>query len=272
MFKYITSKPLWANILAAIGLIILLVLLFFISLSWITGFGKTEKVPSVVGQNSTAAKKILEDKGFHVALQDSVYVDSVAKLAVVRQSPEPDAIVKQGRTIYLTINRSLAPMVEMPNLVGFSIRSAEMYLQSLGLKLGVINYKPDIARNVVLEQTWNDVEVKPSSKIPLGSSIGLVLGSGVGTGEIDVPNLIGMTLVEAKSFLSSLSLNLGSVIPVGNIADTNAAFIVKQSPDITIETTPGQKSNNKIRTGQLLDIYISAVAPIKDSTQIPNNQ
>lgn len=272
MFKYITSKPLWVNILASIGIIILLVVLFFLSLGWITGFGKSEKVPSVVGQNAEAAKKILEDRGFHVALQDSVYVDSVAKLSVVKQSPEPDAIVKQGRTIYLTINRSLAPLVEMPNLVGFSIRSAEMYLQSLGLKLGLINYKPDIARNAVLEQALNDAEVKPGTKIPLGSVINLVLGSGVGGGEMDVPNLIGLTLTEAKSWLTSLSLNIGSVIPVGTIADTAGAFIVKQSPDAYVEPVPGQKAANKIRSGQLLDIYISAVAPVKDTAQIQSNQ
>jgi beta-lactam-binding protein with PASTA domain len=147
-----------------------------------------------------------------------------------------------------------------------------MYLQSLGLKLGIINYKPDIARNAVLEQTLNDIEVKPGAKIPLGSSIGLVLGSGVGGGDFEVPNLIGMTLLEAKSWLTSLSLNIGSIIPVGAIADTNAAFIVKQSPDVYIETVPGQRSSNKIRSGQLLDIYISAAAPIKDTVQAPINQ
>jgi beta-lactam-binding protein with PASTA domain len=163
-------------------------------------------------------------------------------------------------------------MVEMPNLVGFSIRSAEMYLQSLGLKLGLINYKPDIARNAVLEQTFNEIEVKPGTKIPLGSSIGLVLGSGIGGGDMDVPNLIGMTLMEAKSWLTSLSLNIGSIIPVGTIADTNSAFIVKQSPEVYLETVPGQKSTNKIRSGQLLDIYISAVAPIIDTVQAPINK
>jgi hypothetical protein len=89
---------------------------------------------------------------------------------------------------------------------------------------------------------------------------------------MDVPDLIGMTLVEAKSWLSSLSLNIGSVIPVGTISDTNASFIVKQSPDVYIETIPGQRSSNKIRSGQLLDIYISAVAPIKDTIQAPINQ
>jgi len=250
----------------------LMIILFFFSLGWITGFGKTEKVPSVVGQNAIAARKILEEKGFQVALQDSVYVDSVAKLAVVKQSPEPDAVVKSGRTIYLTINRNLAPMVEMPNLIGFSIRSAEMYLQSLGLKLGPINYKPDIARNAVLEQTLNDETIKPGTKVPLGSIIGLSLGSGVSGGDLDVPDLIGLTVGEARSWLASLSLNIGSVIPVGTIVDTNASYIVKQSPDASIETSPGEKSSNKIRSGQLLDIYISAVAPVKDSTLNTTNQ
>ncbi|MBY0479774.1 MAG: PASTA domain-containing protein [Chitinophagaceae bacterium] len=272
MFKFITTKPLWANILAAIGLVLLLILLFFGSLDWITGFGKSEKVPGVVGQNASAAQKILEDKGFHVALQDSVYVDSIAKLAVVKQSPEPDAIVKKGRTIYLTINRSIPPMVEMPNLIGFSIRSAEMYLQSLGLKLGIINYKPDIARNAVLEQSIKDVAVKAGTKISLGTAVDLVLGSGVGGGEMEVPNLIGLTVNESKSWLSSLSLNFGSVIPVGAITDTGAAFVVKQNPEPYVEPTPGQKSANKIRSGQLLDIYISAVAPVKDSLSKPVNQ
>ncbi len=268
MFKFITDKPLWVNILAGIGLLVVLVLLLFGSLQWITGFGKSERVPSIVGQNAVAAQKILEEKGFQVALQDSVYVDSIPKLAVVKQSPE-GAIVKKGRTVYLTINRMVPPQVEMPNLIGFSIRSAEMYLQSLGLKLGYVNYKPDIARNAVLEQLFADQNIKPGTKITLGSTIDLVLGSGVTGAEMEVPNLVGLTLNEAKSWLSSISLNLGSVISVGPITDSGAAYIVRQNPELFTEAVPGQRVNNKIRSGQLLDVYISAVAPPKDSAQAP---
>lgn len=269
MFKFITDKPLWVNILAGIGLLVVLVLLLFGSLQWITGFGKSERVPSIVGQNAVAAQKILEEKGFQVALQDSVYVDSIPKLAVVKQSPEADAIVKKGRTVYLTINRMVPPQVEMPNLIGFSIRSAEMYLQSLGLKLGYVNYKPDIARNAVLEQLYADQNIKPGTKITLGSTIDLVLGSGITGAEMEVPNLVGLTLNEAKSWLSSISLNLGSVIAVGPITDSGAAYIIRQNPELFTEVVPGQRVNNKIRSGQLLDVYISAVAPPKDSAQAP---
>ena len=52
--------------LTGLGLIIVFVLIFFASLSSLTGYGKVEKVPSVTGQNIVAAVKLLEDKGFDV--------------------------------------------------------------------------------------------------------------------------------------------------------------------------------------------------------------
>ncbi len=271
MFKFITEKPLWVNILAGLGLILVLILLFFGSLEWITGYGKYEKVPSVAGQHILAAQKILEDRGFEVTIQDSVYIDTVAKQAVIRQSPEADAMVKQGRTIYLTVNRVIPPQVEMPNLAGFSIKSAEMYLQSLGLKLGYVTYKPDIARNAVLEQLLNDETVKPGTKIPIGSVISFVLGSGIGTGETDVPDLIGKTLDEARSFLSTISVNIGSIIAIGPIKDSATAFVIRQSPELFSGALgpAGEKLPNKIKQGQIMDLYISETPPVIDTVRTP---
>ncbi len=274
MIKKITSKPLWVNILAGLGLVLILLLLFFASLSWLTGFGKTEKVPSVAGQNFEAAKKILEDKGFDVVIQDSIYIDSIAKAAVIRQIPDADAIVKHGRTIYLTINRTVPPQIEMPNLAGFSIKSAEMYLQSMGLKVGDISYRPDIARNSVLEQFMNGIPIKPGTKIPLGSVIGFVLGSGMGGNEMDVPNLVGMTLDEARNFLISSNLSVGSIVGMGPITDSAGAFVIRQTPDVLTDSIgpSGLRVPNRMRQGQVLDIYISSSAPPKDSTSLlPNN-
>ena len=122
------KKPLWVNILTGIGAFIVLLILFFFSLGWITGNGKTEKVPNVIGLDVTAAQKNLTALGFDVVLQDSIYVDTLARNAVLRQTPEADEIVKKGRTVYLTINRVIAPQVDMPNLVGFSIKKALLFL------------------------------------------------------------------------------------------------------------------------------------------------
>jgi beta-lactam-binding protein with PASTA domain len=273
LIQKIVQKPLWQNILIGIGFLFLLLIVFFLSLGWITGFGKTAKVSSVVGQSYVAAQQQLEKEGFEVVILDSIYVDSVAKLAVIRQTPEADEIVKAGRTIYLTINRMVPPQVEMPSLVGFSLKSAELYLQSLQLKLGAITYKPDFARNAVLDQLFNGVPIAQGVKIPLGSTISLVIGTGLGGEETDVPNLVGLTYPEALNQLSLQGINLGSVLSVETIKDSAASFVFRQTPGYLsnkLDSLTGMPLINKIRQGQLIDLYLSTTPPPKDSIPSPS--
>lgn len=270
--EQITRKPLWVNMLFAFLLVITLVFLFFGSLAWVTSFGKTQKVPSVTGQNVLAAIKTLEASGLDVVIQDSVFIDTLAKQAVVRQIPEAESIVKTGRTIYLTINRTIPPQVEMPNLAGFSLKSAEMFLVSLGLKMGSLTYRPDIARNAVLEQLVGDRPIAPGTKIPTGTVINFVLGSGEGSGEMEVPQLVGLSFEAAKLMLQTLNLNLGAVVALNPITDSAASFVVKQSPPALSDSLDinGFKVVSKIKSGQLIDLYISSTPPNPtDTTQSP---
>ncbi len=273
LLQKIVQKPLWQNILIGIGGLFFLLVLFFLSLGWITGYGKTAKVVSVVGQSYAAAKQQLEKEGFEVVILDSIYVDSVAKLAVIRQTPEADEIVKSGRTIYLTINRIVPPQVEMPSLVGFSLKSAELYLQSLQLKLGTVTYKPDFARNAVLIQLFNGVSIDPGVKIPLGSTIGLIIGTGVGGEETDMPNLVGLTFVDAKNLLALQHINMGSVLSLETIKDSATSFVFRQTPGYLsskLDSLTGLPLPNKIRQGQLVDLYLSNTPPPKDSITNPS--
>jgi eukaryotic-like serine/threonine-protein kinase len=268
VFKFITSRPLWVNILAVIVLILLIVLFFFSIIGWLTKHNHFEKVPGVVGQNIDNATKILEAKGFDVEIQDSIYVDTAARLSVMKQSPEAETIVKSNRTVYLTINRAVPPLTVVPNMVGFSFRSAEMMLNSLSLKLGDTSYKPDIAKNSVLEQLYQGKPIAANTKIPMGSTIDFVLGSGLGSAEMNVPNVIGMSLGEAKSYLASLNINLGAIIPP-DLAGNNEAFVYKTNPPQYTEAAPGQRVTNKIRPGQLLDLYVTVTKPATDTTTTP---
>jgi beta-lactam-binding protein with PASTA domain len=268
----ITRRPLWVNMLAALGVVLLFVLIFFATLSWLTGHGKIQRVPSITGQNILSATKTLEAAGFEVVIQDSVFIDTLAKQAVVRQIPEAESMVKNGRAIYLTINRTVAPQVEMPNLAGFSVKSAEMYLISLGLRMGEISYRPDIARNAVLEQLLGDRAIAPGTKIPIGTVINFVLGSGEGMGDIEVPQLVGLTFEAGKMMLQTMNINLGAVVAVTPISDSAAAFIIRQSPAALSDSLDmsGFKLPNKMKTGQLMDLFISNTAPAAaDSTNSP---
>jgi len=229
-------------------------------MGWLTKHNEYEKVPGVVGQHIDQAIKVLEAKGFEVEIQDSVYVDTAVRLSVIRQAPEPDATVKANRTIYLTINRAVPPLTTVPNMVGFSFRSAEMMLQSLGLKLGDTSYKPDIAKNSVLEQLYNGSPIAANTKVPMGSTISFVLGSGLGTAEMNVPgNIIGMTLGEAKAYLMSMNINVGAIVPA-EMSNNDEAFVYKTNPP-QYSDQGGGRVQNRIRPGQLLDLYVSSSKP-----------
>lgn len=268
MFKFITNKPLWINIVVGVLLLVVIILGFFASLGWITSHNKYEKVPDIVGQSIFAAKTLLEAKGFKVEVSDSVFTTEVPGLTITKQIPLADALVKNGRTIYLSINRAVPPLIDMPSLVGYSYRSAELYLQSLGLKLGDTSYRADFARNAVLEQLYHKEIIKAGTKIPLGSTIDFVIGSGVGSNDLNVPDLVGLTLSQAKSMLISMGLSTGSLVIMGSVSDSLNAFVVKQAPEPTSETVPGEKTLNKIRAGSTMDIYISNTPPIKDTSKL----
>ena len=272
MFKTITSKSLFVNILFGIFLVLLFIVLFFYSLGWITGHDKYEKVPEVLGKNVNAAIDDLKARGFQVEVVDSVYDMNAQRLSVLKQSPEPDAIVKNGRTIYLTINRLEAPTVEMPNLIGLSFKSAQLYLESLGLQLGDTTYKPDIARNSVLSQKFEGREIKQGTRIPIGSKINFVIGSGIGEYEMEIPNLVGLSYYEAKALLNSMNILVGIPIMLdANTSDSSKTYVVKQEPPVFFEPVPGQFIMNKIRPGQVIDLWLSSTPPIIDSTGYPKN-
>ena len=268
MFKIITNRPFWANLLIAIVLVLLLFFIFLKSLNYFTHHGSYLKVPDVNNKNIKEATDLLNKQGFEVLIQDSVYYDTLAPLTVVKQFPEPDASVKVNRTVYLTVNRAVPPVIEMPNLIGMSFRNAELELKSRGLKLGDTTFKPDIAKNAVLDQLLNNNTIRPGTKITMGNTISLVLGAGVGSEDMSVPDLFAMNYEEASALLDANKIMLGSVISDGDIKDTAAAFIFRQQP----QRFNDDGSMNRIRQGQMIDIWITLQKPVRKIDSTANKQ
>ncbi len=273
MFKFITQRSFFVNLLVAIALLLLIAFVFFFSLGAITKHNETVTVPSVTGKTLADATSLLQQREFNVSVQDSVYIDSLAPLTIVKQSPESQTVVKTNRTIYLTVNRSTPPLIDMPDLRGYSYRSAQMFLESLGLKMGSITYTPDIARNAVKDQLLNGKTITPGTKVPLSTAIDLVLGNGLGNTQLTVPDLVGLTVAQAKEYLSGDNIGIGVILTEGAVTDTADAYIIKQNPETTTQLPTGEDVPNHIRPGQLMDIWISTAPPApKDSTAISPNQ
>lgn len=265
MFQFITNRSFFLNLLIAILIGFGALFVFFQLLDKITQHGKYIKVPEIKGKHVDEAKRILEGQGFQVEVQDSVYYDTVPRLSVVKQSPLPNELVKINRTVYLTINRSEPPMVSIPNFVGQTYRSVLLQLNILGLKLGDTTSRPDFAVGSVLEQTFNGRVINAGTKIPMGSRISLVLGGGVKQTELPVPVFLGLTFAEAKVLLESNDLLLGAVVVDGDVADSSAAYVIRQSPPVRDE----EGRSIRIRGGQLVDLWISMDRLKIDSIQRP---
>ena len=268
MFKIITDRPFWINLLVAIVLLLLLFFIFFKSLNYFTHHGTYLKVPDVYNKNINEATDLLSKEGFEVMVQDSVYYDTLPPLAVVKQFPEPDASVKVNRTVYLTVNRAVPPVIEMPNLIGMSFRNAELELRTRGLKLGDTTYQPDIAKNAVLDQLFKNNSIRPGTKITMGNTISLVLGAGVGSEAFPVPDLFAMNFEEATALLEANKIIIGSVVPDGEIQDTASAYIFRQQP----QRFNNDGTMNSIRQGQMIDVWITPQKPIKIIDSTANKQ
>ena len=264
VFTFITKKSLLFNIIIGGLLALLLFFLFLQLLGTITNHGEYLKVPSVVGKKTTDAIKYLEEKGFDVVIQDSIYTDSAKNGIVLKQLPDPNSTVKINRTILLTVNRVTLPLIDMPALEGKSLNFAIDILKRSHLKLGDTIFKPDFMRGSVLAQQFRGDEIPPGSKIPWGSAVDLVIGSGLNDEPILVPNLVGLTFDEAKILLQDEGILLGAIIPETDVKDTAHAFIWKQAPPQFDEL----KQPIYIKSGQLLDVWISRInkSPI-DSTK-----
>ncbi|MBK7560078.1 MAG: PASTA domain-containing protein [Chitinophagaceae bacterium] len=262
MFRFITNRPLWVNILAGFVIAVGIFSLFLLSLNLLTSHGRIATVPSVNGKNYEEAEKILKKAGFQVEIQDSIYVDTAKPLTVIKQIPDADEIVKSKRTVFLIISRAIPPYVEMPNLVGFSFRNAEMVLKNMDLNIGDTTFKPDFAKNAVLEQKFNGVSIAPGTKIRKGSVLSLVLGDGVGKREFTVPVITGMRYGDAKEILEANGIVIGAIITDANVSDTLNAWIYKQNPERFGE----EKRLQHIRSGQTIDVWLQLDKPAKDTT------
>lgn len=237
--------------LVIIGLLcVVLYWLFFASLSLITRHNDVQKVPNLKGLSLGEVSKLLKMKGFELDI-DSVYDPKARPLQIMDQQPEQGLTVKSGRTIFLTVNKTQPPMIKMPNLLNLTLRSAVLMLQNNKLLMGDTSYMPDIAAGTILAQKMKGKDIPYNTEIRQGSKIDLVIASGLGNEDVVVPDLIGMTYLQALGVLKASGINYAIAFD-DYISDSASAKVYTQLPDGYNEY--GQQ--NMLFVGDILDVRI----------------
>lgn len=177
--EYLKSKVFAVQVLVSLLIIFVLAYLFMHWLTFTTDHGNEITVPNLSKMSEEQVEETVDDLDLEYVLLDSVdFNPAFPKHTVVEQDPLPGARVKKNRKIYIKINSSGFTMVRIPNLIQKTYRQAVPTLKSLGLEPGEITYKPDLAKDMVLEMHCNGKKLNPGDKIFKSSKIDLVLGDG----------------------------------------------------------------------------------------------
>jgi beta-lactam-binding protein with PASTA domain len=249
-FEIIRSKIFVLHFSLSAGLVVVVLFVTYLWLSSYTNHGETITVPDLKGMKFQEMEAFLADKNMHVKIADSsTFMIDKPPGVVIEQDPAPNEKVKDGRTVYVTITRTVPPQVKFPNLIDVSQRQAEAILNSYGLRVGQLIYKPDLAKNAVLGILFKGVELKVGDEIMKGSTVDLVLGDGIGNTSVDVPNFIGLTLDEVLFVLQGSSLNQGAIVYDESVSDSSSAKVYRQIPE------PGDSS--VIKQGESLDFFFT---------------
>ena len=181
LIKFIFSKTFLIQILLAIGVLVVLGFLTMQWLSFTTNQDQRIAVPDLASMSLKRVELKLDELDLRYDILDSAnYNPDYPPYSVIDQVPKAGKFVKENRKIYLTLNPSGYIKVEVPDLIRRTKRQAEPTLRSLGFKIGEETYKPDIAKDAVLELRHNGELVNPGDKLMKTAVIDLVLGDGSG--------------------------------------------------------------------------------------------
>ncbi|TNC48384.1 Stk1 family PASTA domain-containing Ser/Thr kinase [Mumia zhuanghuii] len=190
-----------------------------------------EKVtmPNVVGKSQEAAERELtgEPYGFttSVSTQPSSDVDEGD---VIATNPPAEAEVDKGPDTSVEVIVSAGPArVEVPYLVGKSLKEARSELKALGLKWDVVQQDSDAPKNEVLKT--NPV---PGEEIDPGTSVTLT----VSKGKTQVPNVVGQMREDAEKTLRDAGFE---VRVFETDSDQPAGTVIEQIPGSGDQADPG---------------------------------
>ena len=151
------------------------------------------------------AINILKSEKYEVS--DTLYTNKFQLGTIVDQYPKPNTRVKSGRTVRLKIAQP-EKSVAIPNLIGQSRRSAELELNQMGLLIDTVytEYNPEYPNGTIAWQY-----PKAGDRRKKGMGIQITVSKGMPPNFFQVPNLIGLSINQAKDLIFKSRLKVGKI-------------------------------------------------------------
>ena len=177
-FGKFCSKFLIGNLIAMVLVIFALLVGVNYGLDWYTHHGEGIRVPNIEGMSISKARTMIEESGLIIVVTDSGYNKRLPADCVLAQNPGPGTYVKEGHTIYVTVNSPSSPSFPIPDVVdNSSYREAEAKLMAIGFKLLPPQY-------VMGEKDWvygilcRGRRVSTGDQVSIETPLTLIIGNG----------------------------------------------------------------------------------------------
>lgn len=238
-----SNRRFWWLMSAAVPVVALLVVVFMDSIFMPSFVDRDVAIPlpSIVGQPAEQAMETLERLDVTPVVTGEQFSAEVEQGHIISQDPAAGIEVKPGRQIRLIIS-SGQNMVQLPNLVGKSLRESKILLLGMGLQVGDIQfaYSEKNIKDVVEKQS-----PAPGTELNKQSIVNLHVSLGSEQRLVEVPDLSGFTEDEAKTVLSEHELQ--PEIQLFSDETFMSGFVMGQSP------TPG----DSVEAGSTVTIMVN---------------
>ena len=215
----------------------------------------------VVGMNVEDAKKALLQLGLTPEIQYEEN-ENYAEGTVLRASVQEGIMLAKNTNILLTVAQS-SEGVQVPAVTGKSKEEAESILKKEGFVVMVTqSYDSGVQNGYVISQS-----PEADSKAPEGSSITIRVSQGSEENKVRVPNVIGMTEMDATVSLTESGLSVGTVTEVTSEDATLQDKVCFQSYSVGSYVEKGTAVDLKVSVGQTQATYKYAediTAPTED--------
>ena len=216
-------------------------------------------VPNVVGKTQLDAEVQIKNTCVtgttqcltvgNITFQTSETVDAGN---VISQDPPAGFEAAIGAAVSLVVSSGKAP-VAVPNVVGQALASAKTTIEGAGFKVGTISLvaSDTIAAGIVTSQN-----PAGGALVAPGTTVNLTISSGpkapeippVTPGDIEVPNVVGLTKTGASTVIHDAGLSVGATIP--KFDDTvPAGTVIDQSPAAGAKVAVGTAVNLTVSKG-----------------------
>jgi serine/threonine-protein kinase len=208
---------------------------------------KEIETPNLIGKSLYDSLDELSKTGFGLIKDGEEPDQNIPAGMILRQNPSAGMLVREGKTIKVTISQG-GETVYVPDLVGQTIRSADIALRYSTLVMGEVERKfsAAIEKDYVISQ-----DIKAGQKVDKDSVVNIVVSEGVPPeGIILLPNFVNRNVEEAKIWTSENNVTLDIKTEVNQDIENNT--IVNQYPQSDTDITDTKHVTLTVSTGKYI--------------------